>query len=48
MRERRRASLREFLLRLAKEREVEGGMKESSRREVRYWARFEEMSERVW
>jgi hypothetical protein len=24
------------------------GMKESSRREERYWVRLEEMSERVW
>lgn len=48
MRERRRASLREFLFKLEKDGEEADGMKESSRREVRYWVRFKEMSERVW
>lgn len=36
MRERRRASLREFLLRVGKEGELVDGMKDSSRREDRY------------
>lgn len=48
MRERRRASLWEFLLSEGKEGEVGDGMKESSRRDERYWVRFEEMSDRVW
>jgi hypothetical protein len=48
MRERRRASLWEFLFKLAKEGKLVGGMKERSRREVRHWVRFEAMSDRVW
>lgn len=42
-RERRRAVLELFLLRAEIAAGVEG-MKESSRREVRYWVRLEEMS----
>jgi len=46
-RERRRAVLELFLLR-AKMSDWEEGIKESSRRDVRYWVRLEEMSFRVW
>jgi hypothetical protein len=42
-RERRRAVLELFLL-SAEMADGEEGMKESSRREVRYWVRLEEMS----
>ena len=48
MRERSKASLPEFLFKMGKEVEVADGMKESSRKEVRYWLRFEAMSQRVW
>lgn len=44
-RERTRATLVLFLLRVADE---DGGMKESSRSDVRYCVRFEEISVRVW
>jgi len=37
-----------LLLCLLSEGEGEEGMKDRSRREVRYWARLEDMSERVW
>jgi hypothetical protein len=46
-RERRRAVLELFLLR-AEMADAAEGMKESSRREVRYWVRLEEMSFSVW
>ena len=46
-RERRRAVLELFLLR-AEIADWEEGMKESSRREVRYWVRLEEISFSVW
>jgi hypothetical protein len=46
-RERRRAVLELFLLR-AEMADWEEGMKESSRREVRYCVRLEEMSFSVW
>jgi hypothetical protein len=46
-RERMRAVLELFLLRAAMA-DAEEGMKESSRREVRYWVRLEEMSFSVW
>ena len=48
IRERRRASLREFLFSVLKDGEVDDGMNERSRKDVRYCVRFKEMSERVW
>lgn len=47
-RERRRESLRLFLLSVLTEGEFGSVIKESSRREERYWVRLEEMSESVW
>lgn len=48
MSERSRASLPEFLFRVVRDGELAVGMKESSRKEVRYCVRFEEMSDSVW
>ena len=48
MRDRSRASLPEFLFNGVNDGEVGAGTKESSRKEVRYCVRFEEMSDSVW